>query len=259
MLNTYYSTNDTTALRGACGYSIGSKEYRDYIEQKVFLQNLPAMSGDNYGGILRNALTSIANQLQRDLAKNEHENNYITDETARKLRDAVRELDHCGISVGFADSAIDRLAWFVGGDADKIRRLQSKLNELGLGERLEEDGVYGKKTLRGWNKFLRDLEHGTVPTLCWTDVLQSNRTGITIGSTKNAAKEGLNNAFVYNHRPYIRLTHRITGRQDGSAEQNKQLTIITLILITCQIAIGCTIKFKGGIIIIPYRTMHILR
>ena len=104
------------------------------------------MSSDDYDGALRDSLTHIANQLQRDLARNERENNYITDETARKLRDAVSELGHCGISVGFADSSIERLNWFVGGDADKIRRLQSKLNELGVGQRLEEDGVYGKET-----------------------------------------------------------------------------------------------------------------
>ena len=146
VLNAYYSNDDTTDLRGNCGYSIGSREYRDYMERKVFLQDLPAMSGDDYDGALRDALTSVANQLQRDLAKNERENNYITDETTRKLRDAVGELGHCGISVGFADSAIERLDWFVGGDADKIRRLQSKLNELGVGQRLEEDGVYGKET-----------------------------------------------------------------------------------------------------------------
>lgn len=70
----------------------------------------------------------------------------ITDDTARNLHDAVSELGRCGVSVGFADSAIDRLAWFVGGDPDKIRRLQSKLNELGVGQRLDEDGVYGKET-----------------------------------------------------------------------------------------------------------------
>ena len=66
VLNAYYSSSDTTDLRGNCGYSIGSREYRDYMERKVFLQDLPAMSGDDYGGALRDALTSIADQLQRD-------------------------------------------------------------------------------------------------------------------------------------------------------------------------------------------------
>lgn len=212
VLNAYYSSSEAADIQGGCGYSIGSREYRNYIERKVFLQDLPAMSSDDYDGTLRDALTYIANQLQRDLTRNNQENNYITDYTARKLRDAAGELARCGVSVGFADSAIDRLAWFVGGDTNKIRQLQQKLNELGLGERLEEDGVYGEKTLRVWSIFLRDLEPGTVPTLCWIDVLQRDRTGITIGSTKNGAKAGLNNAFVYNHRPYIRFDPSHNGQ-----------------------------------------------
>ena len=212
VLNAYYSSSETADLRGNCGYSIGSREYRNYIERKVFLQDLPAMSSDDYDEALRDSLTHIANQLQRDLARNERENNYITDETARKLRDAANELGRCGVSVGFADSSIERLNWFVGGDANKIRQLQQKLNELALGERLEEDGVYGEKTLRVWSKFLRDLEHGTVPTLCWIDVLQKNRTGIEIGSTTKGAEAGLNNAFKHNGHPYIRFDPPHNGR-----------------------------------------------
>ena len=146
VLNAYYSSTGTVDLRGNCGYSIGSREYRNYIERKVFLQDLPAMSSNDYDGALRDSLTYIANQLQRDLARNERENNYITDDTARKLRDAASELGRCGVSIGFADSSIERLNWFVGGDPDKIRRLQSKLNQLGVGQHLEEDGVYGEKT-----------------------------------------------------------------------------------------------------------------
>ena len=90
------------------------------------------MSSDDYDGALRDALERIAQQLQRDLARNERENNDITDETARTLHEAASELERCGVSVGFADSAIDRLAWFVGGDADKIRKIQQLLNATGL-------------------------------------------------------------------------------------------------------------------------------
>ena len=139
MLNANYSSSETADLRGNCGYSIGSREYRSYMERKVFAQDLPAMSSDAYDGALRDALANIAQQLQRDLARNERENNYITDETARTLHEAASELGRCGVSVGFADSAIGRLAWFVGGDSNKIRQLQQKLNEPGIGERLKED------------------------------------------------------------------------------------------------------------------------
>ena len=37
VLNAYYSSSETADLRGNCGYSIGSREYRDYMERKVFL------------------------------------------------------------------------------------------------------------------------------------------------------------------------------------------------------------------------------
>ena len=171
-------SSEKADLRGSCGYSIGSREYRSYIERKVFAQDLPAMSSDDYDGALRDALANIAQQLQRDLARNERENNYITDETARTLLEAASELGRCGVSVGFADSAIGRLAWFVGGDPDKIRRLQSKLNEFGVGEHLTEDGVYGKKTDKAVEHFFDQLRRGSFPTIAYLDPLQSKSTQI---------------------------------------------------------------------------------
>ena len=145
VLNTYRSNNESADLRGHCGYSIGSREYLNYVERKVLLQDLPAIYSDDYDGGIKGSLEDIARQLQRDLSQNERENNYITDDTARNLRAAVSELEHCGISTGISDSMIERLAWFVGGDAAKIRQLQQRFNELNLGGRLLEDGVYGKR------------------------------------------------------------------------------------------------------------------
>ena len=74
VLNAYHSSSEKADLRGSCGYSIGSGEYRSYMERKVFAQDLPAMSSDDYDGALRDALANIAQQLQRDLARNEREN-----------------------------------------------------------------------------------------------------------------------------------------------------------------------------------------
>lgn len=67
----------------------------------------------------------------------------------------------------------------MGGDAAKIRQLQQRLNELHLGGRLLEDGVYGEKTEQAVADFIQQLLHGSVPTLTWVDPLQSSLTGIT--------------------------------------------------------------------------------
>ena len=124
VLNTYRSNNKSADLRGRCGYSIGSREYLNYAERKVPLQDLPAICSDDYDGGIKVSLEDIVRQLQRDLSQNERENNYITDDTARNLHAAVSELEHCGISTGISDSMIERLAWFVGGNAARTRRIE---------------------------------------------------------------------------------------------------------------------------------------
>lgn len=163
--------NEPVDLRGHCGYSIGSSEYLSYMERKVFPQDIPLMYSGNYVGILKNSLEEIGRQIQRDLSQNERANNYITDETARNLRAAVSELERCGISTGIFDNAIERLAWFVGGDPVKIRQLQAKLNEMHIGIRLTEDGVYGEKTEQAVAEFFQELSHGSIHTLAWIDPL----------------------------------------------------------------------------------------
>lgn len=177
------------------------------MERDVFLSDLSMMYSARFGSpgytaLLRDSLDSIAHTMEQDLLRNERENNYITDETASILKRAGQDLSRCGVTVSI-DSTVDKLAWFVGGDPAKIRKLQSKLNEMHIGEHLTEDGVYGKKTQHAWLTFLSNLEHGTVPTLCWTDLLQNTQTGIIIGSTKSGAEAGLNNAFKIGEHPYI--------------------------------------------------------
>ena len=131
------------------------------------MQELPSRSGEDYARILREALESIAKQLERDLSTAAQENSYITDPTAIVLRSAASELDRCNISPRISNDSIDRLAWFVGGDAEKIRQLQRKLNELNITDRLTEDGVYGKKTLAAWIRFNSFLSDATVPILAF--------------------------------------------------------------------------------------------
>ena len=189
VLDSYKSSSGNVDTRGKCGYPIGSSEYLNRMERVVFRQDVPAMSSarwgsPNYDGLLRDALESIAHQLERDLEHNERENNYITDETEKNLKAAVSELERCGISTGSANSKIEKLAWFVGGDPAKIRQLQTMLNQLGVDEHLTEDGVYGKKTAANVSKFFNHFLEGAVPSLNWINPLQTEFTGISIGSSK---------------------------------------------------------------------------
>lgn len=218
VLDSYKSSSGNADTRGKCGYPIGSSEYLDRMERVVFRQDVPTMrsarwGSPDYDGLLRDALESIAHQLERDLERNERENNYITDETERNLKAAVSELERCGISTGSANSKIEKLAWFVGGSPAKICQLQSNLNQLGIGEHLAEDGVYGKKTLAAWEKFISNLEHGTVPTLTWIDPLQSNLTGVTVGSAKYGQLHNLNDALLVGSHPYIRIDPKPNGTE----------------------------------------------
>lgn len=203
VLDEYRSSSGTADTRGRCGYSIGSRDYRDYVERTVFRQELPTLGSYDYDGILKGSLEVIADQLERDLTRNERENNYITDDTARNLKEALRDLNRCDVSTGSAESTIERLAWFVGGDPAKIRQLQSKLNELGIGERLEEDGVYGIKTFEAWTSFLNCLDKTVFPTLKWINPLRTSidlsngeRISFEIMDTEKGVNNSIGNAVT---------------------------------------------------------------
>ena len=174
---------NTSVPTGFNGAAIGSGDYIQRIEHNVFLSDLSMaysarFGSPSYTSLLRDSLGTIAHTLESDLSRNERENNYITDEMAPVLKRAGQDLSHCGIIISI-DSAVDKLAWFVGGDPAKIRKLQSKLNEMHIGEHLTEDGVYGKKTEQAVAELFDQLFHGSIHTLAWINPLQSSSTGIT--------------------------------------------------------------------------------
>ena len=80
-MDAYKSSSDTADTRGKCGSLIGSSDYLNYMERAVFRQDVPTMrsarwGSPDYDGLLKDALESIAHQLERDLERNERENNY---------------------------------------------------------------------------------------------------------------------------------------------------------------------------------------
>jgi len=207
---------------------VGSKAYMTHLESEVFGTGLPilicAASGNpDYEKLIKDALNSVADQLGRDLDNAIRENDYVTDETADKLKSVVSELEHCGVSTSGLVGKIEKLAWFVGGNPARIRELQKKLNGLGVGQHLKEDGVYGEKTNHVWLQFMRELENGTVPTLCWVDVIKSDLSKIEIDATTGKAA-GLHNAFKYDQkRPYIRIDPPHPGKTGGYRGEIKEI------------------------------------
>jgi len=156
-------------------------------------------------------LKGIASDIKRDLQNGIRNNDYIKDENAKNLIEAIKALDDCGIRCD-CKGYIKELSWYVGGDSRKIQDLQKNLNELRISggyRSLEEDGVYGKETLSAWLKFLDILEHGTVPTLAWIDPLEGHDKDFIITSSTH----GHNNVIADTNKfQYYRFDSAHGGR-----------------------------------------------
>lgn len=162
VVDEYQGLDRHRRYEGKCGHAVGSRIYMTHMERQVFGGELPSLicaaSGNpDYEKLLRDALRSVAAQLERDVDNAIRGGDYITDETAAKLKLVVSELGCCGVSTGSLNNKIEKLAWFQGGDPTKIKELQKALNALGAGRHLEEDGVYGEKTELAVDRAIREI------------------------------------------------------------------------------------------------------
>ena len=215
--------DDPRQFTGRCGRVICTQEYIDHIEQHIFGRDIPnyygGRNGDRaYGRLITSSLESIVKEIERDLEQGIRDNDYMQDENADRLKEALKDLERCGVQCYSLERKVDALAWFVGGDPEKIRQLQQKLNELDIGERLKEDGVFGNLTLNAVVAFLRKFDQGTVPILRWIDPLQSDITGITVGrttksTTDNALIRNGAQRFVHFDPPHPGQTISINGKK----------------------------------------------
>ena len=162
-----------------------------YSRGDDFARSLESLADNRFCSRFKLNLERIVRELERDLEQGLRDNDYIRDENAENLRATLKQLERCGVRCYSLERKVDDLAWFVGGDPDKIRKLQQKLNELGIGERLKEDGVFGRKTLESWLSFINRLENGVFPTLKWADPLKNNSRPLEIGSSL----DGINNVI----------------------------------------------------------------
>ena len=121
-----------------------------------FARSMESLAGNRFCHLFSPNPDRLVRELERDLEQGLRDNDYIRDENADNLRTALKQLERCGVRCYSLERKIDDLAWFVGGDPDKIRKLQQALNELGAGEKLEEDGVYGEKTKTAADTFIAD-------------------------------------------------------------------------------------------------------
>lgn len=129
---------------GQNGYELGSEAYIKDLEEQVISGGF---LGTDLAGQIRAELEEIYREMEADIITNLSANNYITDELGDEVEAALRELSGCGsMQADALLPEVKKLCWYTPIDPAKVRRLQELLNQLELGEKLQEDGVYGYKT-----------------------------------------------------------------------------------------------------------------
>ncbi len=139
-------------LTGKCGKVLCSKEYNNYIANAVI--DTSSVSGNvDYGRIVSQGFKYIVIELQKDLEHVLILGDYILDENKENLIKFIEDIDRCNTKCYNLIKMVYELAWFVGGDVNKIKRLQATLKRQGY-TKVELDGVYGVETEQAWINYV---------------------------------------------------------------------------------------------------------
>ena len=135
-------------------------------------------------------LSEIAGQIAADIEMGLHLHHYVRDGFGNDLRGAITELERCGCGgLSLYASKIQSLCWYQDISSSNVLALQKALNQIPGSDTLTEDGVYGEKTSNAWKSFMDRLAHGSFPSLTIINPLQTDLTGIKIGSILKSKKK----------------------------------------------------------------------
>lgn len=141
---------------GQNGYELGSEVYIKDLEEQVISGGF---LGTDLAGRIRAELEQIYREMEADIITNLSANNYITDELGDAMEAALHELSSYGSLYGDAlIPEVKKLCWYTPIDPAQVRRLQELLNQLELGDKLLEDGVYGRKTSETLQRFCQKTQ-----------------------------------------------------------------------------------------------------
>ncbi len=155
--------NEDKDIKGICGKLISSKEYNNYVACAVTRTTSSVSKSGNvdYGRIVSQGLRYVVVEAQKDLEKGLRDNDYILDENKGNLIKYIEDFERCNSKCYNLIKMVYELAWFVGGDENKIKKLQATLNRQGY-SKVVQDGVYGDVTEEAWidyvNKTLKPYE-----------------------------------------------------------------------------------------------------
>ncbi len=134
-----------------------SKDYNRNITS-VIMKYENTKGKFDFGNQIRESFKYIYKTIENDLSKGIKDNDYIVTENADNLKKLIKDVVNCGEKNYNLTTSIDKLSWFIGGDKEKILKLQKMLNaQTVTSVKLLEDGVFGRLTKSAWLSFISQV------------------------------------------------------------------------------------------------------